>query len=304
MIKFSADLPTGTRIIRVAELVVSIGRGVANRIVLNDPTVSSIHARVSWAGSFYRIEDLGSANGIFIEGKAVSEATTSSALTFFLGTIRCVLEVCDACFTSNDQSCFLMATPSVTVGRAKDNNWVLASPSVSSHHLRLFQESDQMFVQNLSHHGTRVGGLLVDEASIACGDVLQLGEATIVYASPPLLEGGFSFEADPAGGAGSADLFRVLGSLGRDQADELGNRLSAASRNGGKSLDLDMSACQKMHPLCLDALLDATQSFAAVGKKLRLVAPSQAVTRAVALANAGQRLLVVGAKGKGPRRNE
>ncbi|MBV5332084.1 FHA domain-containing protein [bacterium] len=164
-----------------------------------------------------------------------------------------------------------MATPSISVGRASDNNWLLAYPSVSAHHLRLFQEGEQMFVQNLSDHGTRVGGLLVDEASIAYGDVIQLGEATILYAHPPLLEEGFSFE--------------------------LAERLRSVAKNAGKSVDLEMSACRKLHPMCLDVLLEATQSFAAAGKKLKLIAPSQAVTRAVALANAGQSLLVVGAKG-------
>jgi pSer/pThr/pTyr-binding forkhead associated (FHA) protein/ABC-type transporter Mla MlaB component len=299
MIQFSADLPAGTTVRRVSELVISIGRNAANLVVLNDPTVSSSHARVSWTGSAYRLEDLGSANGIFVDGKALSEAMISCSLTFFLGTVRCLLEVCDACFVSNHESRFLMATPSVTVGRAGDNNWVLADPSVSSHHLRLFQEGEQVFVQNISHHGTRVGGLWVDEASIACGDVIQLGEATIRYARPPLLEEGFSFEPGLVDGVRSAGLFCVSGSLGRDQAGELAERLQAACTKGGKFVDLEMSACRKLHPLCLDVLLDATRSFPSAGKKLRLLAPSQAVTRAMALANAGQRLLVVGAKGKG-----
>jgi pSer/pThr/pTyr-binding forkhead associated (FHA) protein len=297
MIKFSADLPAGTTVSRVSELVVNVGRSTANRVVLNDPTVSSTHARISWIGSAYRLEDLGSANGIWIDGKAILDATITCSLTFFLGAVRCVLEVCDACFVSNNESRFLMATPSISVGRASDNNWLLAYPSVSAHHLRLFQEGEQMFVQNLSDHGTRVGGLLVDEASIAYGDVIQLGEATILYAHPPLLEEGFSFEPCIVAGTPSAELFRVLGSLGRDQADELAERLRSVAKNAGKSVDLEMSACRKLHPMCLDVLLEATQSFAAAGKKLKLIAPSQAVTRAVALANAGQSLLVVGAKG-------
>ncbi|MBV5332083.1 FHA domain-containing protein [bacterium] len=71
MIKFSADLPAGTTVSRVSELVVSVGRSTANRVVLNDPTVSSTHARISWIGSAYRLEDLGSANGIWIDGKAI-----------------------------------------------------------------------------------------------------------------------------------------------------------------------------------------------------------------------------------------
>ena len=213
MIKFSADLSSGTTVKRVSELVVSVGRSAANLIVLNDPTVSSTHARISWTGSAYRIEDLGSANGIWLRENAISEAMIAGALAFSLGAVYCVVEVCDPCFISNDGSRFLMATPAITVGRAGDNNWVLACPSVSSHHLRLFQEGEQMFVQNLSDHGTRVGGLLIDVAPIASGDVIQLGDANILYAHPPLLEDGFSFEPDITDGTRSAALYRVRGSL-------------------------------------------------------------------------------------------
>ncbi len=292
MIKFSADLTAGTTVTRVSELVVSIGRSNANLIVLNDPTVSSVHARVSWTGSAYRLEDLGSANGIWVDGQAISEATITGALTFSLGAVRCVLEVGDPCFASNDASHFLMAIPAITVGRASDNNWVIACPSVSSHHLRLIQEGEQMFVQNLSDHGTRVGGLSITEAPIAPGDAIQLGDAYILYTHPPLFDDGFSIEPSLIQGARSAESLRIVGSLGREQAEELAERLRAAFGKAGKSLDLDMSSCRKLHPMCLDVLLEVTQYFTAAGKKLRLVAPSQAVTRAVALANAGQRLVV------------
>ena len=294
MIKFSADLPAGTTVTRVSELVVGIGRSSTNLIVLNHPTISSVHARVSWVGSVYRIEDLGSANGVWVDGKAILEATTSSSLIFFLGAVRCVLEVCDPCFVSNDESRFLMATPAISVGRARDNNWVLASPSVSSHHLRLIQEGEQMFVQNLSDQGTRVGGLSINEAPIAPGEAIQLGDATIYYATPPLLEAGFSFEPAWVAGVRSTELIRVQGSLDRAQAEALADHLRGAFKNARKFLDLDLSACRKLHPMCLDVLLEAAQYFAAAGKKLRLVAPSPAVTRAMALANAGQRLMVVG----------
>ncbi|MBI4740985.1 MAG: FHA domain-containing protein [Betaproteobacteria bacterium] len=295
MIKISADLASGTQVARLPELIVTIGRSRDNLVVLNDPAVSAVHARVSWTGSAYRIEDLGSANGLWVGGKAVSEAWIASSptpMTCFLGRVRCVIEVCDPCFACNDESRFLMAAPAITVGRARDNNWVLAYPSISSHHLRLTRDGEQMFVHNLSEQGTRVGGLLVDQAPIAVGDVIQLGDATILYASPPLLDDGFTFEAERGQVAGAGQRFRVAGSLGREQADELAGLLEAAGRRGIKAIDLDMSACRKLHPLCLDVLLEAARSLAAANGRLRLVAPSQAVARAVALANAGQRLIL------------
>lgn len=292
MIKISADLAPGVQVTRHQELVVTIGRARSNLVVFDDPAVSSMHARVSWAGSAYRIEDLGSANGLWVNGKAVTEAWIASSLTCHLGRIRCTFEVCDPCFVCNNESRFLMATPSITVGRARDNNWVLAYPSISSHHLRLIQESGQIFVHNLSERGTRIGGLPIDEAPLAIGDLIQIGDAEILYASPPLLGEDFSFEIERGRLAAPGETYRIVGSLGREQAEELARRLESVRRRDVRVLDLDLSTCRKLHPMCLDVLLENAQSLAAAGGRLRLIAPSQAVARAVALANAGQRLIM------------
>jgi pSer/pThr/pTyr-binding forkhead associated (FHA) protein/anti-anti-sigma regulatory factor len=293
MIKVSAELPSGMMVVRVPELVMSIGRSRENVVVLNEPTVSSVHARLSWSGSRYRIEDLGSANGLWVDGVAVAEASVCDSLTFFLGAVRCVLEVSDPCFICNDNSRFLMAMPTITVGRAGDNNWVLACPSVSSHHLRLIQEGGQMFVQNLSEQGTRVGGLPITYAPIASGEVIQLGSASILYNLPPVLDEGFTLVPCASTGGGLAERFSVSGSLGREQASELADCLGQLLSKGRQSLALDMSSCTRLHPLCLDVLLAVAQTCAGVGGSLRLIAPSPAVARAVALANAGQRLTLV-----------
>jgi pSer/pThr/pTyr-binding forkhead associated (FHA) protein len=294
MIKFSADLAAGTMVTRVSELVISIGRGCDNIVVLDDPTVSTTHARLSWTGSAYRIEDMGSTNGILVEGVAISEGWISSSLTCFIGAVRCVLEVCDPCFVCSDESQFLIASSIVTVGRAVENNWVLPYPSVSSHHLNLIQEGEQMFVHNFSAQGTRVSGLMINEAPLAPGDEIQLGEISILYATPPLLNDGFRFEPNQIGGERMAGQFCVVGSLDRDQAEAFEGRLRVASMDSGNTLDIDMSACNKLHPMCLDVLLNVTREFTASNKRLRLIAPSQAVTRAVALANARQQLIIVG----------
>jgi transcriptional regulator with XRE-family HTH domain len=50
----------------------TIGRGADNDIVLGSDHVSRYHARVSWDGWQYAVEDLGSKNGTFVGGEPVA----------------------------------------------------------------------------------------------------------------------------------------------------------------------------------------------------------------------------------------
>ena len=47
---------------------VTIGRQDDNDITLDHPTVSRHHARLTWQGQAYRIEDLGTVNGTWVNG--------------------------------------------------------------------------------------------------------------------------------------------------------------------------------------------------------------------------------------------
>lgn len=54
---------------------ITIGRSDTCDIVLPDRQVSRFHARVSWCGDHYQLEDLGSKNGTHINGKEAKEPT-------------------------------------------------------------------------------------------------------------------------------------------------------------------------------------------------------------------------------------
>jgi pSer/pThr/pTyr-binding forkhead associated (FHA) protein len=53
---------------------VTIGRAPTSSIVLDEPTVSSTHARLVTRGQIYVVEDLGSTNGTYVNERAVTEA--------------------------------------------------------------------------------------------------------------------------------------------------------------------------------------------------------------------------------------
>jgi hypothetical protein len=53
---------------------ITVGRSPHSDIILDEPFVSSTHARLIPQGQFYVVEDLGSTNGTFLNEKEVTEA--------------------------------------------------------------------------------------------------------------------------------------------------------------------------------------------------------------------------------------
>jgi hypothetical protein len=72
VVEQSPVLEVGTRY--PLEGWVMIGRSPASDIVLSDSFVSSTHARLVPRGQLYFVEDLGSTNGTFVDGREVKEA--------------------------------------------------------------------------------------------------------------------------------------------------------------------------------------------------------------------------------------
>jgi transglutaminase-like putative cysteine protease len=70
-----------------ARTYATVGRAGDNDVVLDDATVSSHHARLSWQGSALVIEDLSSANGTFVDGKRIRNARTRPGVELRLGQV-------------------------------------------------------------------------------------------------------------------------------------------------------------------------------------------------------------------------
>ena len=64
----------GRRTVNVVVDPVRIGRDVACEVCLPDPTVSRVHAVLAAAGSGWQIEDAGSRNGTFVNGRRLTAA--------------------------------------------------------------------------------------------------------------------------------------------------------------------------------------------------------------------------------------
>jgi hypothetical protein len=54
------------------DAITSLGRDVNNAIVIDDPFASADHAMLTYRGRSWYVEDLGSTNGTYLNGRAVS----------------------------------------------------------------------------------------------------------------------------------------------------------------------------------------------------------------------------------------
>lgn len=61
--------PNPGKIYELVQDEITIGRDISNRLVINDPEVSRRHARLTAQSGGYVIEDLGSTNGVFVDGQ-------------------------------------------------------------------------------------------------------------------------------------------------------------------------------------------------------------------------------------------
>lgn len=57
--------------IHVTDKGLTIGRGVDNKLRISDPSVSRVHAKITWEQGNFCIRDLGSTVGTFVNGKAI-----------------------------------------------------------------------------------------------------------------------------------------------------------------------------------------------------------------------------------------
>jgi hypothetical protein len=75
------------------DAITTLGRDVNNAIVVEDPFASAEHAVLTFRGSAWYVEDLGSTNGTFVNGHPVSGvATISFGDELQVGQVRFRLE--------------------------------------------------------------------------------------------------------------------------------------------------------------------------------------------------------------------
>ncbi|UCG88089.1 MAG: FHA domain-containing protein, partial [Gemmatimonadota bacterium] len=183
----------------------AIGRGADNDVVLGDQAVSRRHAQLDRIDGVLHITDLGSLNGTQVNGRAIEprvphplqEGDTVGIGGFTL-TVRAVPEeeppeeaVAEVPRAAEEPQEEKLTVPdlrgraSLTIGRAPENDVVVAHPMVSWKHARIARTGarGEHTIEDLgSTNGTFVNGeRVVQPRPLHREDVINIGPYRLVY---------------------------------------------------------------------------------------------------------------------------
>jgi pSer/pThr/pTyr-binding forkhead associated (FHA) protein len=218
--RFLLTLPGGQRReFTLSKANVAIGRAAANDIVLIDSSVSRRHARIERRLQGWEVVDLGSANGIVVNGVATARAWLKP--NDVIGVGDCSLRFNrDGDLQDPDATQFksekeletallnsylptnlgetavtrvVVLLPaktwevpirgdSLTIGRKADNDVIIDSDSVSRHHAVIERRADGFSIRDLnSQNGTQIRGQGLSSEQLKDGDTIQVGIARLVF---------------------------------------------------------------------------------------------------------------------------
>ena len=151
-----------------------IGADRSCDLVVDEPTVSGRHCRLTETAEGFVLEDLGSSNGTFVNGHRIAGpvvVTKDDKIT--LGRTVPMPWPREA------------ASPgakTIRIGRSADNDVVLDYPMVSSYHARIIEGADRFYIEDLgSTNGTAVGSIQnrVTRAAISPDDAVFFGSLRV-----------------------------------------------------------------------------------------------------------------------------
>ena len=166
--------------------VTTIGRSSANDIVIDSLLVSRSHARIECSGGRCAVEDLGSANGLFVNGRRVSHAVLNPGDRLRIGDVDMTYQPAGASQTSAwleigaDRHPLLLERTSV--GRSRDNTIRLVDERASRHHARIDLQQGAFVIRDLeSANGTFVNGQRIQRHKLRSGDEIRIGDTHLIF---------------------------------------------------------------------------------------------------------------------------
>ncbi|MEV7781107.1 FHA domain-containing protein [Kitasatospora sp. NPDC088351] len=186
-----------------------VGRDPTSEIVLDDPRVSWHHAVLRAADGHWLLEDVGSTNGTFADGRRVrqedvgpgtrlrfgSQADGPSATLTDLpapkpGDRPSLVAPAASGVFRRPSAVLRLPDRTVQIGRADDNDLVLDDLVVSRHHaeLRARPDGGHEIVDLTSHNGTYVNGRAVERSPVGPADIIGVGHSVLCLAGDELVE--------------------------------------------------------------------------------------------------------------------
>jgi pSer/pThr/pTyr-binding forkhead associated (FHA) protein len=166
--------------------VTTIGRSSANDIVIDSLLVSRRHARLECTGEQCAVEDLGSANGLFVNGKRVSHAVLNPGDRLRIGDVDLTFQPAGAgrapAWLEVGATRHPLLQEQTSIGRSRDNTIHLADERVSRRHARINLEQGTFVIRDLdSANGTFVNGQRIQRHRLRSGDEIRIGDTRLRF---------------------------------------------------------------------------------------------------------------------------
>ncbi|MDH6707478.1 ABC-type multidrug transport system ATPase subunit [Kitasatospora sp. MAA19] len=190
-------------------LAYHLGRDPTSEIVLDDPRVSWHHAVLRATDGHWLLEDVGSTNGTYDQGRRIDrqDVGPGTRLRFgdpadgpsatFAGLPRpdpgerpsLLAPELSGTFRS-PSSVLQLPGGTVRIGRSHDNDLILDNLVVSRHHaeLRNLPDGGHEIVDLDSHNGTYLNGRPVQQAPIGPADIVGIGHSALCLSDGHLVE--------------------------------------------------------------------------------------------------------------------
>ncbi|MFF8844295.1 FHA domain-containing protein [Streptomyces sp. NPDC015127] len=198
--------------------VYHIGRDPSSDIVLSDSRVSWHHAVLRPEADHWTLEDEGSSNGTYAEGRRIHEWGVGPGSVIRFGhpsegpraRLQALRRAEPALAPGEEATGWPLSvsrpaatrtfrrpttvrplsTPSVSIGRAADNHLVVEDLTVSRHHaeLRVLADGTYEIVDIGSHNGTFLNGRRVTRAPVGPGDIVGIGHSNFCLVGDQLQE--------------------------------------------------------------------------------------------------------------------
>lgn len=186
-------------VVPLARTEYQIGRADDNPVRLTERNISRHHARIRLAGSGWLLEDLGSYNGVFVNGTRIAGACELSAgdaiqvgeFVLQLHSERAPLEARFSGDAPAVDRLVLLSGPragsefpvgdDIRLGADPKCAGHLPYPGVHAHHATLHRVADARF-ELIDHAGdgsTQVNGVALPRALLAAGDEVLIGQARL-----------------------------------------------------------------------------------------------------------------------------
>jgi pSer/pThr/pTyr-binding forkhead associated (FHA) protein len=164
----------------------TLGRSADNDVVIDSLLVSRRHARVECSGRRCAVEDLGSANGLFVNGKRVSRTVLNAGDRLRLGDVELTYQPAGVnqarAWLEVGTTRYPLSLQSTSIGRSRDNNIRLADERASRHHARIELQQGIFVISDLdSANGTFVNGQRIQRHALRSGDEIGVGDTRLSF---------------------------------------------------------------------------------------------------------------------------